>query len=94
MYRQGDLLIIKINEIPQGVRIIEDSVILRGEATGHAHKLEGGLVMSNGQIYLKVDNEADIVHEEHATIHLKSGNYAVIRQREYVSKEEERYVAD
>jgi len=41
-YRQGDVLLIKIDELPPlKFETKKDKVILEGEVTGHAHKLEG-----------------------------------------------------
>jgi len=41
-YRQGDVLLIKIDELPSlTFEEKKDKVILKGEVTGHAHKLEG-----------------------------------------------------
>lgn len=41
-YRQGDVLLIKIDELPPlRFKTKKDKVILEGEVTGHAHKLEG-----------------------------------------------------
>lgn len=41
-YRQGDVLFIKIDELPPlKFKTKKDKVVLEGEVTGHAHKLEG-----------------------------------------------------
>jgi len=41
-YRQGDILLIKIDELPPlRFKTKKDKVILEGEVTGHAHKLGG-----------------------------------------------------
>ena len=41
-YRQGDVLFIKIAELPPlKFKTKKDKVILEGEVTGHAHKLKG-----------------------------------------------------
>jgi len=43
MYRQGDVLLIKINELPKDVKFKtrKDKIILKGEVTGHAHRFKG-----------------------------------------------------
>lgn len=96
MYRQGDLLIKKIDVLPAGyVNEKTDNVLVKGESTGHSHKLIGGKViqiMSN--LYMTIPEKGQLVHEEHQTIELEKGVYAVIRQREYVSKDEERTIYD
>lgn len=96
MKRQGDILIVKIKSLPNGLRIKEDGIILRGETTGHAHKISNGLVYTSpyGEVYIQAEEGAELSHEEHKTIYLEKENYKVIRQREYVSEEEEQYVQD
>lgn len=90
MYRQGDLLFIKVDKIPpkKMLRKIDDDVIVRGEASGHAHVLIGGelyreLYRADDRLYIIVKNIAKVVHEEHAPIILEKGFWIVIRQREY-----------
>jgi len=74
MYRQGDLLFIKVNKKPKKLSRIYTNVIARGEATGHAHTLIGG------ELYYYWDSEAN---EEHKPIILEKGYWIVIRQKEY-----------
>jgi len=42
-YRHGDILLIKIDELPKNIKFKtkRDKIILKGEVTGHAHRLEG-----------------------------------------------------
>ena len=93
-YRHGDLLVHRI-EKPE-LRLIKqfvdgpDAILLLGEATGHAHRLQGNytLYRSNdkkeqGITYFEVHDKANLNHEEHGVIDLPQGFYAVIRQREY-----------
>jgi len=96
MKRQGDLLFKKVSKFPKGLKRIPRGIILRGEVTGHSHRLVGGDVFSdkNGIMYLSVLKNGHIVHEEHKTINLSRGKYAVIRQREYQSKDMVRVVVD
>ena len=44
MKRQGDLLIVKVSKIPDGVVKKTSLVLAEGEATGHMHKLDCGEV--------------------------------------------------
>jgi hypothetical protein len=88
VYRHGDLLISPVVEVPSGGRKRVDGIFARGEATGHAHRLEarGGVELWDfvNEIYFTVGaGGADVLHEEHRTIHLESGNYKVWRQRQY-----------
>lgn len=42
-YRHGDILLIKIDKLPENIKFKtrKDKVILEGEVTGHAHRLKG-----------------------------------------------------
>ncbi len=42
-YRHGDILLIKIDKLPDSIKFKtkKSKVILKGEVTGHAHKLKG-----------------------------------------------------
>jgi len=87
MYRQGDVLLKKIETIPKGVKPKEDDIILKGEATGHAHRIVNGTIYTGlsgtGEMYIEAEVGASVVHEEHNTIPIEAGFYEVIRQREY-----------
>jgi quercetin dioxygenase-like cupin family protein len=84
MYRQGDLLI-EAAEIPEGAKALATRVLAEGEITGHAHVAQGDVTLYeiDGMIYIHVEGKATIKHEEHAAIVLPTGDYRVIRQREY-----------
>lgn len=96
MFRQGDLLITKINELPKGLKKVPSGIIVRGEATGHSHRLVDGDVFSgkNGLLYLVVASKGVITHEEHKPIKLSKGLYKVRRQREYGSGDMVKVVVD
>ncbi|MBW5482419.1 hypothetical protein [Streptomyces bambusae] len=100
MYRQGDVLIVPIEEsavpphigeAPQEARDGRGRLVLAlGEVTGHAHAVvgPGRLVResgpSAGPMWLHLPDGGRVVHEEHAAIPLPKGWYRVVRQREYV----------
>ena len=89
MYRHGDLLISAIPSIPKGTKPTQNSILARGEVTGHAHRIEpkeNAILFEDGEnMYLHViAQSACVVHEEHAPISLPQGFYRVWRQREYV----------
>lgn len=93
-YRQGDVLIESIDSIPEKAKLDESNILVYGETTGHAHRLEGGHVLEIGEDkYVVAGSNAKVVHEEHDTIELPEGTYKVIRQREY-DENEIRYVRD
>jgi hypothetical protein len=91
IYRQGDVLIREISEIPDGDRTDEKPVkgryiLAEGEATGHAHAVRAvgvALAVIAARRILQVQAEAQVVHEEHHAITLPPGNYEVIGQHEY-----------
>ena len=99
IYRQGDVLIRRIQSLPtQTAQPRLNGILAYGEVTGHAHKVEDlahaeVLEIGNG-LYLRVGEEGvRVVHEEHGTITLPPGNYEVEIQREY-TPEAIRNVAD
>lgn len=85
LFRQGDILLRKVDRLPADAKRIDDLVLARGEATGHSHRLEGGRVFrtGNGQLLVQVEEEAKLVHEEHRQIQIPQGTYEVVRQTEY-----------
>ena len=98
MYRQGDVLVMPIEEAEMPAGLVPAPrdrggrlVLARGEATGHAHVATGeGLTL----LCLPDDLEHDVPacsaaygrlsHEEHGPIPLPAGYYRVVRQREYI----------
>ena len=100
LVRQGDVLLVQVDKLPDE-RVDEDSaaarhVLAEGEATGHAHVLEGTdvrrVVLSRSRrwapslhwTYIVVGaHGATLRHEEHLPIAIEPGTYEVRRQREY-----------
>ncbi|MFJ7910472.1 hypothetical protein [Kitasatospora sp. NPDC096204] len=99
MYRQGDVLIVPVEEGAVPPRVAELAVRARdargrmvlalGEVTGHAHAVVGPGALRResgpfGASWLHLPEGGRVVHEEHAAIPLPRGWYRVVRQREYV----------
>lgn len=85
-YRQGDLLFVLQETRPKGDLTARPSnIIVAGEATGHAHRLQAGTILEaqGGALYLEVTHTTQVVHEEHGQITLDPGLWLVVRQREY-----------
>jgi hypothetical protein len=89
--RQGDVLLVPVDEIPEAATVVprdQGRVILAyGEATGHAHAFDvfaASLLEDDGLRYLKLREAAPLVHEEHAPITVAPGLYRVVIQREFV----------
>ena len=101
MYRQGDVLLVKTEAIPKDSEEVpptEQRIVLAyGEVTGHAHAIavmQAKIFALGDTRYLSVgDAGADLVHEEHSTIHLTPGCYRIVHQREYVPNSS-RFVVD
>ena len=93
IFRQGDVLVAAVNNIPDGlVEVPRDNgrlVLAYGEATGHAHVVDGEAVLLAADVaemedrFLHVEREAQLVHDEHSALTLPPGDYRVTRQREY-----------
>jgi len=98
MWRQGDVFIASVANIPKGAKPRPGGVLVEGEATGHSHRvadLRTAEVLQDGdQMFLRVlADAAIIVHQEHGPITLSRGTYLVWGQREY-SPEAIRRVVD
>lgn len=102
-FRQGDVLLCTVDEIPVTAMPVSSEadrvVVALGELTGHAHALaahQGRLFRDepNGRSFIAiVKGGAALLHEEHDPIHVPEGHYEVRRQREYTPGRS-RYVAD
>jgi capsular polysaccharide biosynthesis protein len=97
-YRQGDVLFIEISR--QDYKSFkkfrkEDNIIIEGEATGHAHRLENGLLSEGWRgMFIDAELSTKVVHEEHNTIFLPKGFYRVEIQKEYTGNNQSQYVLD
>ena len=107
MIRQGDVLLIPVEEVPEQVRPVARRdgrlVLADGEVTGHAHVIgaeQAELVSAAGarELYLLVygDDPVQLTHEEHSALPVQPGAYRVVRQREFDPRvhSEWRMVAD
>ena len=88
MWRQGDILIEAVKEVPAAARRVNGLVLAEGAATGQRHRVKdrksARLFRSGGNLFLEVfAEEAEIVHPEHHEIRLTKGCYRVWRQREF-----------
>lgn len=95
MYRQGDVLLRKIDKIPTGAKKKNNTVAL-GEVTGHHHTFDGGAQVFEmvGQQFVDIPKSSTLIHQEHAPITFPPGKYAVILQREFDVVEGVRQVLD
>lgn len=96
-YRQGDVMLQQVAQLPRDVKPVRGPVILAyGEVTGHCHEIMSGAQLfqtAGGQRFVMVTDAAQLTHQEHAALDIEAGVYQVLRQREYFP-EEIRQVAD
>jgi len=104
MYRQGDVLVLPIKELPLSLKPVAREngrvVLAHGEATGHAHAIKDKRAAlfrdpNLAAMFLSISGDGPVAleHDEHDSIHIPPGNYEVRRQREYTPAEI-RQVAD
>jgi hypothetical protein len=99
MYRQGDVLIVNVDEFPQEVqekmKKVTNLHLAEGEVTGHFHSVVGDAIAAeHGEhIFFEIEADAKVTHNEHGTIDIPAGKYKKIQQVEY-TPEAYRNVAD
>ena len=92
-YRQGDVLLIAVEQAPDEYTRVPDEagrfVLAHGEATGHAHAISTRQAEffeepSTERRFLVIPSAhgGELRHEEHGPIQLPRGIYEVRRQRE------------
>lgn len=75
MYRQGDVLLVKINAIPEGAKLLENKeriTIAWGEATGHSHALLSEHATAyewQGDLLIEVKQTTQLTHGTHSGTH-------------------------
>lgn len=85
MYRQGDVLLKPVENIPTNTTQ-KSLVLVEGEITGHYHQFLDPSIVSvsilNETQYVNVQQQAELVHDEHDTLFIPAGLYEVVQQRE------------
>lgn len=87
--QQGDLLLRKLESIPNGeAKIISRKrcVLANGEHTGHQHMVEESeaeLIQIGERILLKLSKIGTVVHPEHKPITLSPGIWEIGRVKEF-----------
>ena len=103
--RQGDILLIPVDAVPEGLREVPRDkgriVLAEGEETGHLHAIASPDAIFKAEDlesiehrFLEVEAEVALTHPEHDTLTVAPGNYEVRRQREYSEAGGIRVVAD
>ena len=88
LYRHGDVLLRRINRIPNAAQKLVGTTLAHGEVTGHSHRIQESdrvqLWVHGNEMFLEVKQAgATLIHEEHRAIELPLGLYRVWKQREY-----------
>lgn len=94
-FRQGDVFIEAVEKLPAGLKPNKRQgkriILAEGETTGHAHAICEQEVQSfvdeRGNLYLSVEEDCEVVHEEHTAVKLPIGYYKITHQREYTPEE-------
>jgi hypothetical protein len=92
--RQGDVLMLRVTEIPKDAKPAKREkgliILARGEMTNHHHAITDKTAKSflcGNDLYLDLSKRADVDHQEHGTVTLEPGIYKVVHQHEYRRKE-------
>ena len=96
-FRQGDLLIVKLEKLPARLKKRKTLVILKGSSTNHSHFLKSGAVYDgkDNAIYLDCPKKTQLLHDsDHDPIDLPKGFYEVRRQVETTIGDMTRVVQD
>ncbi|HTF81652.1 MAG TPA: hypothetical protein VL947_08000 [Cytophagales bacterium] len=90
VYRHGDVILYKLIEAFESQDTFKNNhlVLAEGEATGHAHRLQGDFEIIEqkpiqGEVKFVVHTSALLSHEEHDKIVLEKGVYLKVSQVEY-----------
>lgn len=90
--RQGDVLLTPIEPPYEAHRVYDDDgrplggLVVEGERTGHAHRLEAEVYDAEGGRVLRVESPRPITHEEHGPITVPPGYWRVSLQREHIAQ--------
>ncbi len=97
-FRQGDVLIERIDELPGNTKKKKNTIVAVGESMNHAHAMFGEVdVLEKGEeVFLDVREESELKHilleagiatdnwtKEHHPVKLKPGKYKVVQQQQY-----------
>lgn len=94
--QQGDVILTRCEKL-SGARKPHSLTLALGEATGHHHTVVGEATayIIDDIVYLDVDGDATLTHQEHGNIKLDTGTYRMSKVYEYDHMlEESREVVD
>ena len=96
-YRQGDILLERIYEIPKQImnhqqqqqQQTQDNYIIAHGESGNQHRMSKHVLIfenpeNKEERYVQVlSQNTDLLHQEHKSIHIPQGIYKIRREREY-----------
>lgn len=99
MLRQGDVLLVEIEEFPEDAEKVKDRILAHGETTGHAHHFRGQaqVLRTPTKQFVEIIAPEPLVHDnpmtgekgDHNPIMVPAGKYEVKLQREFNPVDEE-----
>lgn len=86
--QQGDVILRRINSIPNGAKKIADTKLMlaEGEVSNHYHgitQLGSEMFQLDNRVFIKLAEPATITHQEHKPVHLEPGIWEVGRVQEF-----------
>lgn len=95
-WQQGDVVMQKIDSIPEGERsqdeLTKAKTLALGEATGHSHTFDDvdnsvEVFKIMNVIYMRLAKETKLKHQEHNPISIPPGNYKVgiVRETDHLA---------
>ena len=85
--RHGDVNLHPVEKV-EGKEVVHNGsyILAYGETTGHKHLLTCSkmkvLRADNGKFYLSLAEDGTLTHEEHKTLTIPAGDYAIVHERE------------
>lgn len=92
--QQGDVLLKRIDKLPEGLKEAKrdngDIILAYGEVTGHAHRIvdvDAMFYEKDGKLYLKNKTTVVVSHEEHKPITIEPGIWEIgqVREKDWLS---------
>lgn len=95
--RQGDVMAIRIEKLPKGLKKKGNNVLVHSDSTMHDHTLVKGTVYvdKEGKLFADVPIDTQIVHtEDHGPVEVKKGLYEIRRQVQHTMGDMTQVVRD
>lgn len=81
---QGDIIFVRVKEIPKDAKIKQDGVIAEGEQSGHFHKLKTVVAVKEGTRTEEIEKMTDgLVYEKNGDLFVKANAPTTIVHNEH-----------